>query len=82
MYYLLGYKLFGSNDGDIFKSSGADDVEDGESEAGTSGSGKRKESIDDARKRLMESDHFAKGLIFHKLTESLVTKVIYFYFLF
>ena len=76
MYYLLGYKLFGTKDGDIFKTSGADDVDETENEAGTSGSGKRKESIDDARKRLMGSDHFAKGLIFHKLTESLVTKVI------
>lgn len=75
MYYLLGYKLFGVSDGDIFKDA-PDGADEAETAAGpTQGPQRRKESIDDARKRLIGSDHFAKGLIFHKLTEALVTKV-------
>ena len=71
MYYLLGYKLFGLNDEDIFKTR-----DDGEEEAEAAADPThRKESIGDARKRLIGSDHFAKGLIFSQLTEALVTKV-------
>ena len=72
MYYLLGYKLFGLNDEDIFKTRDADGEE--EATAATDPT-HRKESIGDARKRLIGSDHFAKGLIFSQLTEALVTKV-------